>query len=111
MRHGAAIVVAASLAVTACGSSGSPTMLNTEKVERAIEHSSLAQRGQRVRVTCPSGVHQRKGLVFSCTALARRVSTAFTVTELDAAGHVHYEACAGSTPHCPLRPPQMPLTP
>jgi len=88
----AGVPVAASLAVTACGSSGSPTILNTEKVERAIEHSSLAQRGKHAQVTCPSGVHQKKGLVFSCTAVVKRGSTRFVVTELDGSGHVRYEA-------------------
>jgi hypothetical protein len=85
-------LVATSLALTACGSSRSPTILNTEKVERAIEHSSLAQRGMHTRASCPSGVHQTKGLVFSCTAFAARGSTRFVVTELDGSGQVHYEA-------------------
>jgi hypothetical protein len=67
-------------------------MLNTEKVERAIERSIQVQRGQRVRVTCPSGVHQRKALVFYCTAEAAHINTRFTVTQVDTAGHVHYEA-------------------
>lgn len=88
----AGVLLAASLAITACGSSGSPTILNTEKVERAIEHSSLAQRGTHAQVSCPSGVHQKKGLVFSCTAVVDRGSTRFVVTELDGSGHVHYEA-------------------
>jgi ABC-type polar amino acid transport system ATPase subunit len=89
-----AVLVAASLAVAACGSSGSgsPTILNTEKVERAIEHSSLVQRGKHAQVTCPAGVHQKNGLVFSCTAVVGRTSTRFVVTELDGTGHVHYEA-------------------
>ena len=88
----AGALVAASLAVSACGSSGSPTILNTEKVERAIERSSLAQRGKHAQVSCPSGVHQKKGLVFSCTAVVGRGSTRFVVTELDGSGHVRYEA-------------------
>jgi hypothetical protein len=88
----AGALVAASLAVSACGSSESPTILNTEKVERAIEQSSLAQRGTHAQVSCPSGVHQKKGLMFSCTAVAKRASTRFVVTELDGSGHVHYEA-------------------
>ena len=86
-------LVAASLALSACGgSSASPTILNTEKVERAIEHSSLAQRGAHAQVSCPSGVHQKKGLVFACTAVVNRSSTRFVVTELDASGHVRYAA-------------------
>jgi hypothetical protein len=88
----AGALLAASLAVTACGSSEPQTMLNTEKVERAIERSSLVERGQRVWVTCPSGVHQRNALVFYCTAVAAHIRTQFTVTEVDWAGHVHYEA-------------------
>jgi hypothetical protein len=86
------LLAAASLAVSACGSSGSITILNTEKVERAIERSSLAQRGDHAQVSCPSGVHQREGLEFSCTAVVNGVSTRFAVTELDGSGHVHYEA-------------------
>jgi hypothetical protein len=88
----AGALVASSLAVTACGSSGSPTILNTEKVERAIEHSSLAQRGAHAHVSCPSGVHQKEGLVFSCTAVVKHASTRFVVTELDGSGHVRYVA-------------------
>lgn len=89
----AGVLVAASLAVTACGSSPeSPTILNTEKIERAIEKSSLAQREKRAQVSCPSGVHQTKGLVFFCTAVVRRDSTRFVVTQVDGSGRVHYEA-------------------
>ena len=84
--------LAASLAVTACASSGAPTILNTEKVERAIERSSMAQRRLSARVTCPSGVRQKKGLQFSCTAVVKRASTRFVVTQLDGSGHVHYRA-------------------
>jgi hypothetical protein len=88
----AGAVVAVSLALTACGSSGSAVILDTEKVERAIERSSLAQRGKHAQVSCPSGVHQKKGLAFDCTAVVGRGSTRFVVTELDGSGHVHYEA-------------------
>jgi hypothetical protein len=88
-----AMLVAGSLTVAACGSSdNSPTILNTEKVERAIEQSISLQRGKTAHVSCPSGVHQKKGLVFSCTAVVKRKSTQFTVTQQDGAGHVHYEA-------------------
>ncbi len=100
-RHGwlgrsmfAVAVLGASLGVGACGSSGgsaaSPTILNTEKVEQAIQHSALAQRGQRALVTCPSGVHQAKGLVFACTATVGRTATQFVVTELNGSGNVRY---------------------
>jgi hypothetical protein len=85
-------LAAAGLAVTSCGDTASPTILNTEKVERAIEASSLAQRKKRVHVTCPAGVHQKKGLVFNCATMSTHGTTRFVVTELDDAGHVHYEA-------------------
>ena len=86
------LAVATCLVVSACGSAESATILNTEKIERAIEHSSLAQRAVRAQVSCPSGVHQQKGLVFFCTALVGSRSTRFMVTELDGAGRVHYQA-------------------
>lgn len=94
IRHATtgALLVAASIAAIGCGESDPPpTILNTEKVERAIEQSSLEQRKKRVHVTCPSGVHQKKGLVFSCATKAKR-STRFVVTQLDGDGRVHYEA-------------------
>jgi uncharacterized protein DUF4333 len=88
----ACLAVAAGLAASACGATESPTVLNTEKVERAIERSSMAQRGIRVHVSCPSGVHQQEGLTFSCAAVAKDSGTQFVVTQLDGAGHVQYEA-------------------
>jgi hypothetical protein len=90
----AGALVATSLAVSACGSSSEQaTILNTEKVERAIETSSLAQRGKQASVTCPSGVHQSKGLVFYCTAVVKKGgSTRFVVTQQDGSGNVHYVA-------------------
>ncbi|MEA2450592.1 MAG: hypothetical protein QOG63_2524 [Thermoleophilaceae bacterium] len=88
----AGLLLAATLATAGCGSPASPNILNTERVERAIESSSLAQRGQHVQVSCPAGVHQTKGLVFYCTAASGPRSTRFTVTQLDWAGQVHFEA-------------------
>ena len=87
-----ALVVGAALALAACGSSESIATLNTVKIERAIAQSSLAQRGQRAQVSCPSTVLQEKGLKFSCTAVVGSVSTRFVVVEQDQSGHVHYEA-------------------
>jgi hypothetical protein len=84
--------LAAVLAISSLGSSSSPTILNTEKVEQAIADSSLAQRDAVAHVTCPAGVRQKAGVAFSCTAVANGVSTRFDVTQLDGSGHVHYEA-------------------
>jgi hypothetical protein len=86
------MLVMASLALAACGSSGSPATLNTAKVEQAIAQSSLAQRGVHAQVSCPSDVPQTKGLVFSCMAVVKHHSTRFVVIEQDGAGHVHFEA-------------------
>jgi hypothetical protein len=88
----AGVIVVTSLAVTACGSSGSSAILNTGKLEHAIAQSSFAQRGQHAQVSCPSSVPQRKGLVFSCMAVVGHISTRFVVTEQNGAGHVNYEA-------------------
>jgi len=87
-----ALIVGSSLVLAACGSSGSIATLNTEKIERAIAQSSLAQRGQRARVICPSAVPQMEGLKFSCWAVVGSVSTRFVVVERDESGHVHYQA-------------------
>ena len=88
----ACVAVAAGLAASACGTVESPPVLNTEKVERAIERSSLAQRGVHAQASCPSGVHQRKGLTFSCVAVGKGAGTRFVVTQLDGSGQVQYEA-------------------
>ena len=88
-----ALVVVASFGVAGCGKSDDPpTILDTEKVERAIERSISVQRGKDARVSCPAGVHQKKGLEFACTAVVKRVATRFVVTQRDDAGQVHYEA-------------------
>ena len=86
------LLVAAGLGLGACGSAESPRVLNTEKIERAIEQSSFAQRGIHADVSCPSGVHQRKGLTFSCAAVVKHGTARFVVTQLDGSGHVRYEA-------------------
>ena len=86
----AGTLAAASLAAGGCGGSEDPTILNTEKVERAIERSNLSQRGAQPRVSCPSGVNQKKDLVFSCTAVLKRTTTRFVVTQIDDDGRVRY---------------------
>ncbi len=82
--------MAASLALAACGSSA-PITLDTEKVERAIEQSSVQQRDIRPRVSCPSGVDQLKGNAFSCWATVGEDETEFVVSQLDGAGQVSFE--------------------
>lgn len=85
--------ILATASLTGCGSSAeAPVILNTERVERAIEQSSLVQRKRKVHVSCPAGVHQRKGLVFDCVTVGGRASTRFVVTQTDGAGRVHFIA-------------------
>lgn len=87
-----ALLVGSSLVLAACGSSESIATLNTAKIERAIAQSSLAQRGQRAQVSCPSAIPQMEGLKFSCRAVVGSASTRFVVVEQDGSGHVYYEA-------------------
>ena len=77
---------------TACGSSQpSPKLLDSEKVERAIEQSSLTQRGAHIQVSCPA-VAQQQGLTFACTTVGGSDRARFVVTQPDGSGRVHYEA-------------------
>jgi hypothetical protein len=87
----AAACVLISFAISACGSSD-PTILDTQKVEAAIEQSVLDQRGVHADVGCPAGVQQKKGLEFSCQATVKQEMTQFDVTQLDDAGNVSYVA-------------------
>jgi hypothetical protein len=87
-----ALIAGSSLLLDACSSSDSIATLNSGKIEWAIAQSSLAQRGQRAQVSCPSGIPQMEGLKFSCTAVVGSVSTRFVVVEQDESGHVRYEA-------------------
>jgi hypothetical protein len=83
-----AIAVAAGLA--GCGGTTQVTILNTEKVERAIQQSILHDRGLESDVSCPSGVHQKRGLTFVCTAQVRHGTTPFVVKQIDNNGDVSY---------------------
>ena len=56
------VLLLAGLALSACGAAESPTILNTEKVERAIERSSLAQRGIRAVSELSIGRPPEEGL-------------------------------------------------
>jgi hypothetical protein len=92
VRH--ALIATLAVALTAgaaagCGGSDKPKILDTERVERAIEQSILQKRNLQATVSCPSGTEQKKGLKFRCTATYKGGSTVFLVTE-DAKGAVHY---------------------
>jgi hypothetical protein len=64
--------------------------LNIAKVEQAVKQSISSQRRLNSRVTCPPEVIQKKGIVFTCTAVADGRSYPFEVTEVDDEGHVRY---------------------
>jgi uncharacterized protein DUF4333 len=90
-----AIAIATALAIGGCSlttAAAPPKILNTERIERAIEQATLAQRDKRINVSCPSGVVQKKGVVFTCSAVYNGGGGQFVVTELDGAGAVHYVA-------------------
>jgi hypothetical protein len=88
----AGALVAAGLVFAACGSSPRAAILNIEKVESSIKQSILSQRNREADVSCPSGVHQQEGLVFTCVATVRSVDTRFVVTQTDGSGDVYYIA-------------------
>jgi hypothetical protein len=67
-----------------------PVILNTERVERSIEGSILAQRHLGSTVSCPVNIVQKAGVVFDCQATVRGRQFRVVVTETDSNGHVTY---------------------
>ena len=65
-------------------------ILNTERVERSIEGSILAQRHLGSMVSCPVNIVQKAGVVFDCQATVRGRQFQVVVTETDGNGHVTY---------------------
>jgi hypothetical protein len=89
-RHHVPIALAVmAAALPGCGS-GRPPILDTERVERAIQDSIYAKRHLRATVSCPSGTPRKKGHVFRCLATYRGGQTPFVVTEDNDRGAVHY---------------------
>jgi ribosomal protein L13E len=75
-------------ALAGCGTSTSK--LDTAGVERAIANSIRAERNIDATVSCPSGIPQQKGRVFTCMARLTVGTYPVSVTEVDGAGHVRY---------------------
>ncbi|MBV9918640.1 MAG: DUF4333 domain-containing protein [Solirubrobacterales bacterium] len=67
-----------------------PVILNTERVERAIETAILQQRHLRASVSCPVNIVQRQGVVFLCQATVGGRNFPVTVTQVDGKGHVTF---------------------
>jgi hypothetical protein len=84
------VAVTAGLALAGCGGSDKPRILDTERVERAIEQSILQKRHIVATVTCPSGTELKKGKRFRCLARYKSGQTVFLVTQDDDRGAVHY---------------------
>jgi hypothetical protein len=87
-----ATLIPTAAGLSACGGSDSnKKILDTERVERAIEASILEKRQLRAQVSCPSGTEQKKGITFRCAATYKGGSNPFVVTEDDDKGAVHWE--------------------
>jgi Domain of unknown function (DUF4333) len=67
-----------------------PVILDTIRVERSIEASSLAQRHLSSTVSCPVNIVQKAGVVFDCVATVGGRQFQVVVTETDNKGHVVY---------------------
>jgi hypothetical protein len=76
--------------LSACGGGSPKVILNTERVERAIEASIKTQRHLTAAVTCPVNIEQKKGNNFTCFATVNGKSYPFRVTQTDGKGHVTY---------------------
>jgi hypothetical protein len=84
-------VLVAAAGVAGCGGTKKEKILDTERIERAIEKRVLDTRHLRTDVSCPSGVQQKKGRVFRCTAAYAGGTTTFEVRQDDDKGSVHYK--------------------
>ncbi|MDX6699314.1 MAG: hypothetical protein QOE65_2711 [Solirubrobacteraceae bacterium] len=88
-------------ALTGCGSD-ERKILDTERIERAIQDTIFQKRHIRAQVSCPAGTEQKKGVRFTCTATYPRGRNPFVVTQDDDRGAVHYEGiAAGGAPAAP----------
>jgi len=87
---GAALLAIVALVAGWWNGSSSPVILNTVRVERAIEASILAQRHLASSVSCPVNIVQKAGVVFDCVASVRGRQFTVVVTETDGNGHVVY---------------------
>jgi hypothetical protein len=84
------------LAASGCGSDKQKPILDTERIEHAIEDTIWQKRHLRARVSCPAGTEQKKGLKFTCTATYPGGQNPFVVTQDDDRGAVHYAGLAAS---------------
>lgn len=72
-------------------SSSAPLLvLDVDRVKEAIGLQIRKKLGLAARVSCPSPVLQRTGIVFKCAATTKRGTTSFTVTEINGYGRVTF---------------------
>ena len=86
------------LALAGCGGSDKPRILDTERVERAIERTVLEKRKIQTMVSCPSGIERKKGKKFRCIAVYKGGRAPVLVTQTDDRGSVRYVGLKGSAP-------------
>lgn len=67
-----------------------PVILNTVRVQRAIQASIQSQRHLSSTVSCPVNIVQKSGVVFNCVATIGRRRFKVVVTQTDGKGHVVY---------------------
>jgi uncharacterized membrane protein (DUF4010 family) len=87
---GAAVLALIALIAGLWNSNSTRVILNTERVERSIEASIVAQRHLASTVSCPVNIVQKAGVVFNCQATVRGRQFPVVVTETDGNGHVTY---------------------
>lgn len=87
---GAGVMALVAVAAGLWNGTSSPVILNTERVERAIEGSILSQRHLASMVSCPVNIVQKAGVVFTCQATVTGRAFPVQVTETDGRGHVTY---------------------
>ena len=99
----AVLVLGATLMLGGCGGStksitttGTATtiapsaLLDTHRVATSIQQSILSERHIHAEVNCPSGIVQRAGATFTCTAVSKKATTPFAVTVVNDRGYVTY---------------------
>lgn len=87
---GAGVMALVALAAGLWRHTTSPVILNTERVERAIESSIAVQRHFASSVSCPVNIVQQGGVVFTCQAAVRGRTYPVVVTETDSNEHVTF---------------------
>lgn len=87
---GAGAMALVALAAGLWNRSSNPVILNTDRVEQAIQTSILQQRHLQSSVSCPVNIEQRRGVVFYCEATVGSRNYPVVVTEVDSKGHVTF---------------------